>query len=97
MVVGISIFELHLPQAGSLKNKRKVVKSLVERIHQRCKVSIIESDHHDLHQRAELAVALVALSETEAERLFDLIRQLIDQNFDCVLLNWDPQLLDAAS
>ncbi|MEM6796939.1 MAG: DUF503 domain-containing protein [Acidobacteriota bacterium] len=96
MIVGLSVFELHLPHAGSLKNKRKVVKSLVEKIHQRCKVSIIESDHHDKHQRAEIAIALVAKTEGEARRLFDTIRDLIDLQGDAMLLGWDPELMDVA-
>lgn len=97
MIVGISIFELHIPQSRSLKQKRKVVKSLVDRIHHRFKVSVIESDHHDLHQRAELAVALVALSDSEADRMFDTIRELVDRQLDCVLSYWDPQLMDVSS
>ena len=96
MIFGLSVFELHLPQAQSLKHKRKVVKSLVERIHHRCKVSIIESDHHDLHQRAELALALVARTEGDAERLFDKVRDLIDLQGDAVLLSWQPELLEVA-
>ena len=94
MILGLSIFELHLPQSRSLKQKRKVVKGLVERIHKRFKVSIIESDHHDLHQRSEISIALVALCESEAERIFDAIRGLVDQEFDAALLRWDPQLMD---
>ncbi|MCG8463116.1 MAG: DUF503 domain-containing protein [Holophagales bacterium] len=97
MIVGISIFELHLPAARSLKQKRKVVRSLVDRIHQRFKVSVIESDHHDLHQRTELAVALVARSDSDAEQLFDAIRRLVDQQLDCVLSYWDPQYLEVSS
>ena len=97
MIVGISIFELHLPGAQSLKQKRKVVKSLIDRIHQRLKVSIIESDYHDKHQRAQLALALVARSDGEAEKLFDRIRDLIDLSGDAMLTDWRPELIDVAS
>lgn len=94
MIVGISIFELHLPHSRSLKQKRKVVKGMVERIHHRYKVSIIESDHHDLHQRAEISIALVALKDHDAERIFDSIRNLVDQEMEATVLHWDPQLMD---
>lgn len=94
MIVGISIFELHLPHSRSLKQKRKVVKGMVERIHHRFRVSIIESDHHDLHQRSEISIALVALTDHDAERIFDSIRSLVDQEMEAVLLHWDPQLMD---
>ena len=59
MLIGISIFELHLPQSRSLKEKRKVVKSLIDRIHRRFRVSIAETDFHDLHQRTEMAIAAI--------------------------------------
>lgn len=94
MVVGISVFELHLPQARSLKQKRKVVKGLIERVHARLRVSICESDFHDLHQRAEIAIALVARGETEGQQLMDAIRALIDEEPEAVLLQWDPQWLE---
>lgn len=94
MVVGISIFELHMPGAGSLKQKRKVVKSLVERIHQRFRVSIAETDHHDLHQRSEISLAVVAQSHREGQRLMDAIRELIDSQSEAVLIAWEPQWLE---
>ena len=96
MFVVVSVFELHIPEGRSLKQKRKVVKSLVERIHQRYRVSIAETDHHDLHQRAEIAVAAVHGSEPELQRMMDRIRDLIDQVPEAVLLSWDPQFLEAA-
>ncbi|MCP4659730.1 MAG: DUF503 domain-containing protein [bacterium] len=94
MVVGISIFELHLPEARGLKEKRKVVKSLIDRIHHRFRVSIAETGLHDLHQRAEIAIAAVALSEQQGHRLMESIRSLIDAQPEAVLTHWDPQLME---
>ncbi len=94
MVVSLSIFELHLPAARSLKQKRKVVKSLIERVHRRFRVSIAETDHHDLHQRSEIAIAAVAISPTQGQRLMDSIRELIDSEPEAMLTHWDPQLLE---
>ena len=95
MVVGVSIFELHLPGARSLKQKRKVVKGLVDRIHRRFRVSIAETDHHDLHQRAEISIAAIARSPTEGQRLMDQIRDLIDTEHEAMLTRWEPQFLEA--
>lgn len=97
MVVGISVFELHLPQARNLKQKRKVVKGLVERVHARLRVSIAETDYHDLHQRAEISIALVARSETEADHLMNSIRSLVDEEVEAVLVHWDPQILEGVA
>ncbi len=95
MVVGISSFELHLPACRSLKAKRKVVKGLVDRIHHRFRVSIAETDFHDLHQRAEITVAIVAQSEHELNKMLDEIRDLIDSTEpEAFLTRWEPQVLE---
>lgn len=93
MVVGTCVFELHLPWATSLKQKRSVVHSLVDRFHKRLRVSTLESGHHELHQRTEIAVAFVARNDQEAERLLERIRESVDDHLDCELVSWQPELL----
>jgi uncharacterized protein YlxP (DUF503 family) len=94
MIVGISSFELHLPSSRSLKDKRRVVKSLVDRIHQRCRVSVAETDFHDLLQRAEISLAVVTNSEGEMETLMEEIHSLVDREPEAYLTRWDPQILE---
>jgi len=94
MIVGISSFELHLPSSRSLKDKRRVVKSLVERIHQRFRVSVAETDFHDLLQRAEISLAVVTNSEGEMEHLMEEIHSLVDREPEAYLTRWDPQILE---
>src|SRR6185295_2042668 len=95
MIVGISVFELHLPASRSLKDKRRVVKSLIEKLYQRYRVSIAETDFHDLHQRAEIALAAVtAGGESEMEHLMDAVRNLVESDPEVYLTRWDPQLLE---
>ena len=50
--VGILSVELHFPEAGSLKDKRKYVKSAKAQLQNRFGVSVAEVDHHELWQRA---------------------------------------------
>ena len=97
MVVAISVFELHLPHSRSLKEKRRVVKSLIERVHRRYRVSVAETDYHDLHQRAEIGIAAVSASRHELERQMEAIRRLIDEQQEAVLLGWEPQYLEASA
>ena len=94
MIVGISSFELHLPSSRSLKDKRRVVKSLVDRIHQRYRVSVAETDFHDLLQRAEISLAVVTNSEGEMETLMEEIHSLVDREPEAYLTRWDPQILE---
>ena len=96
MVVAISVFELHLPSSRSLKEKRRVVKSLTERLYRRHRVSVAETDYHDLRQRAEIGVASVNASRRQLEKQMDAIRRLVDEQQEAVLLGWEPQYLEAS-
>ena len=94
MVVGVSSFELHLPSSRSLKDKRRVVKPLVDRIHQKYRVSVAETGFHDLHQRAEISMAAVTNGEGEMEKLMEDIRSLVESETEAWLTRWDPQILE---
>ena len=67
--VGILSVELHFPEAGSLKGKRKYVKSAKAQLQQRFGAAVAEVDHHELWQRAGLTVACVARGHRELEEL----------------------------
>jgi uncharacterized protein YlxP (DUF503 family) len=95
MTVAVSSFELHLPSCRSLKEKRRVVKSLVDRLHQRYRVSIAETGFHDLHQRAEISLAAVATGEAELEKMMEEMRSIVDNVPEAFLTRWEPQILEA--
>ena len=59
MVVGVAKLSLRLPGNKSLKGKRKVIKSICERVRQRFNLAVAETDAQDLWQTAE--VGLVAI------------------------------------
>jgi uncharacterized protein YlxP (DUF503 family) len=69
--VGILSVELHFPEAGSLKGKRKYVKSAKAQLQNRFGASVAEVDYHELWQRARLTVACVARGHRELEELLD--------------------------
>ena len=96
MVIGISVFEVHIPGSRSLKHKRRLVKGLIDRVFHRYRVSIAESDYHDRHQLAEIAVALVARDEREAQRVLARVRELVEQETEWQLTSWEPQYLTAS-
>jgi uncharacterized protein YlxP (DUF503 family) len=95
MLIGLTKFELHLPHSRSLKDKRRVVKSLVERLHERYRVSVLESGFHDLHQRAEVSVAYLAGSESELDRMAAEMRRLVDGADEAMVGKWDDEVLEA--
>ena len=67
MVIGIQVWELHLPGCHSLKEKRGTLKPLTAGLRQRLNVSVAETGHQDLWQRAEIACAAVGSARPVVE------------------------------
>jgi uncharacterized protein len=83
--VGILTVELHFPEAGSLKGKRKYVKSAKAQLQNRFGAAVAEVDHHELWQRSRLTVACVARDHRDAEQLLEeAVRYLNGQEYELV-------------
>jgi uncharacterized protein YlxP (DUF503 family) len=71
--VAVLVIDVHFPEAGSLKGKRKELSSLKALLHQRLGVAVAETGHHELWQRSTLTAALVGRTlpvvTTAAERV----------------------------
>lgn len=93
MFVGIVRIELHIPGAGSLKDKRSVVRSLKERIRSRVHAAVAEVDHQDLWQRAALGVAVVSGEAGQVDEMLQAVRALVDAAFEAQILDWQEQRL----
>jgi len=77
MVVGALAFELHLPDVHSLKEKRAVVRPIVDGARHRFAVSAAEVDHQDLWQRASVAMAVVSGTESQARDVLDAVERFV--------------------
>ena len=69
--VGILSVELHFPEAGSLKGKRKHVASAKAQLQNRFGASVAEVDHHELWQRSRLAMSCASREVGELHELLD--------------------------
>jgi len=77
VVVGLIVWELEVLGAQSLKDKRRVVKSLKERLRSRFAVSTAETNHQDLWQRAEIAACLVSGEKHHVDEVLDSMDRLV--------------------
>ena len=75
----------HIPHAASLKDKRQVCRSLVDKTRQKFNVSVSEVDTQDLHQTLSLGVAVVSGDNTHAKRSLDEIIRYMEDNADAEL------------
>ncbi|HKI94335.1 MAG TPA: DUF503 domain-containing protein [Gemmatimonadales bacterium] len=67
--MGLVTWDLHLNGCQSLKDKRRIIKSLKDRLHNTFNVSVAETGHHELWQRAELTCAVVASDQRHVEQV----------------------------
>jgi uncharacterized protein len=83
--VGILTVELHFPEAGSLKGKRKHVKSAKAQLQNRFGAAVAEVDHHELWQRSRLTMACVTRDAGDAANLLEqAVRYLNGQEYELV-------------
>jgi uncharacterized protein len=80
--VAVGLVELHLPDVGSLKGKRHTLKGLKERVRARYEVSVAEVDHHDLWQRATLALACVSHDARHANEVVSKAIDFIEEHVE---------------
>jgi uncharacterized protein YlxP (DUF503 family) len=76
MVIGILQIELTVDGATSIKDKRKVVSSLKDRLHNEHQVSVAEVDRQDDKRLAVLGIALVSTDAGHAQSTLD---KLVDK------------------
>jgi uncharacterized protein YlxP (DUF503 family) len=94
MIIVVALFELHIPYAQSLKDKRMVVRSVRDKIRHHFDVSAKEVALHDLHQRARLAISFVALDNSAADAVLEKIQSIVLSNGDATMTGWTTEKLD---
>lgn len=87
MVIGVRSWELHVPGAHSLKEKRSVLKSLKDRLHNEFNVSVAETGRHDVWQSAELTACLVAVDRRQAEAVLESVDRFVESNPFCRIVD----------
>lgn len=80
MIVGVCRVHLFLPENDSLKGKRAVVKSLLERTRARFNVAAAEVGLQDEHERAELAFVVVSSDSKHANTMLSKITEFCEEN-----------------
>lgn len=86
MTVLALTWELSIPGCRSLKAKRGVIRSLVDRLRNRFNVSVAETDLQDVHDRSVITVALVASDGRLAESLASRLDSFVDDDPGVVIL-----------
>ena len=93
MVIGACRLHLYLPGVASLKEKRSIIKPLLNQLRRRFEVAAAEVDHQDVWQTADIAVVAVA---TESGHIYAVLERAIhwveDNYVQVQVIDWETEL-----
>ncbi len=86
MRIGSALVELEIPASSSLKDKRRVVKSVIARLRNRYNLAVAEVDYLDDRSRAAIMLVTVANSSGYAHGLLEkAVDDMASWRLDCVI------------
>jgi uncharacterized protein len=92
MHVATLTVEISIPGADSLKDKRQVLRSLIDSIRRKFNVSVAEVDQNDIWRRATLGFAAVSNDGTLLNEILDKIVYEIDSEYRCELTHREQEI-----
>lgn len=93
MIVGVCEIEVFIPLAHSLKEKRKIVNSIKDKISNRFNVSFAEVGYQDKWQRALFGAAKVGNDTISVQQFFDFIHKLIIEDGRMEIINFTKRMI----
>lgn len=80
MIIGTCTVTLRIPWASSLKEKRMVIKSLMDRMKNKFNISVAEVEEQDNHKIAVIGFACVTNETAHANSIIDKVMNFIEDN-----------------
>ena len=94
MHVGVCHISLRIPENGSLKDKRRVIKAITSRAANKFNISIAEIDDNDFWQVATLGISCVSNNKRHAnEVLSKVVNFISDPRFDVEVLDYSIEII----
>ena len=93
MIIGSLRILLNIPAARSLKDKRRVIKSLIKRIHNKFNASAAEVGDNDIHRSCRLGIVVVSNDSAHADSRLSAIINMIELESETVLVDYETELL----
>ena len=93
MVIGVITARLSIPDARSLKDKRRVLRSLKDRVLNNMNVSVAEVGQQDSWKSADLAFVTVSSEQTHVQKRLSGISSMLQADPRYVLVELHTELL----
>jgi uncharacterized protein YlxP (DUF503 family) len=84
--------EFLIYESGSLKEKRSVVKSLINKIKSRFAISVIESGDNDLWKKGKIGFSFCSLSQMEMDQKLDKILEIIEREHRIEVIDFSREV-----
>ncbi|MGI6307977.1 MAG: DUF503 domain-containing protein [Dethiobacteria bacterium] len=92
MFIGICKMELLLMESASLKDKRQVVRSIIERLKKRFNISIAEVGHLEALKRTALGLALVSNETAYLEKMMGKVINFVEADARVQIIGLDKEI-----
>lgn len=92
MTIGVLHLDFLIHGARSLKDKRRAIKGLKEKMRGKFNCSVAETDHHDLWQRARITACVVSNESRHANTQLNEIAQFAAANANAELLDYQIEM-----
>lgn len=88
LYLGLITLYLYLEGCTSLKEKRRILHAITDRVRSRCSVSVAEVGFQNKHQRSVVAAACVGSDKGFVERVLQDVRTIAESRDGAVLSDW---------
>ena len=92
MIIAATMITLVIPGNDSLKGKRRVIKSLIERVRHKFEAAVAEVGDNDLWQKARIGVALVGNDSQLLEARLQQIMTFIENQYLAEIIDSQVEL-----
>jgi len=93
MHIGVCIIELVIAGSRSLKDKRRVIKSVKDRVRNKFNVSIAEIDNLNLHQIGTLGIVCISNSNKQTNQILSEVVDFVDEIDMAVIERYEVQTI----
>jgi uncharacterized protein YlxP (DUF503 family) len=94
VIVGAAVVELHVHGSQSLKQKRGVVRSVVQRLRNRFNVAVAEIGGQDTWQRAVLGITTTGNDRTQVRGVLNRTLVFVEELHLAEVTNSDVEVLE---
>ncbi len=93
MIIGVCKIVLSIPESFSLKDKRRIKRSIVEKVRNKFNVSISEIEAQDSLNELVLGISYVSTDPNQIYRVFSDVIKLVEKEKDSFIVDYEINIL----